>query len=370
MTKNYYTRSGLLMPFIMAGLFLFQNVRAQDNAMTWWEAQRQEADWYATPEATRIADNLLVYQHDNGGWPKNIDMALSLDAAKIKEINQEKKKADSDLSETTIDNGATHREMRYLAKVYEKTGKKKYKTAFLQGLDYLLESQYDNGGWPQFYPLKKGYYENITFNDGAMMGVMWQLRQVVDGEYDFVDQARVAQCKQAIDKGLEVILRMQVLVDGELTVWCAQHDPKTLEPAKARAYEHISLSGSESVGVLRYLMTVENPSPEIIQAVKGAVVWFDKVKLTDVRIIKKEDETLPRGYDKLVAFDPTNAEPLWARFYEIGTNYPIFSDRRSIVLYSLSEISYERRVGYKWFGNWAQKVIEEDYPAWCEKWSE
>ncbi|MCV9389084.1 pectate lyase [Reichenbachiella ulvae] len=365
MTKYFFPQALIV---LVSALFSLYKVNAQDTPMTWRQALRQEADWYGSPEALRIADQVLIYQHPNGGWAKNVDMAAPLDAAQIKAIKQEQSNPDSDLSETTIDNGATHTEMRFLARVYERTGEKKYKKAFLKGLDYLLEAQYDNGGWPQFYPLKKGYYENITFNDGAMMGVMWQLRQVVDGAYDFVDPTRIKRAKEAIDKGLEVILKMQVKVNAELTVWCAQHDPVTLAPAKARAYEHISLSGSESVGILKYLMSIDNPSPEVIAAVKGAVAWFEKVKLTDVRIIRKEDDTLPRGFDKLVAFDPMNAEPLWARFYEIGTNYPIFSDRRSIVLYSLSEISYERRVGYRWFGSWPQQTLVEDYPKWCEKW--
>jgi PelA/Pel-15E family pectate lyase len=43
------------------------------------------------------------------------------------------------------------------------------------------------------------------------------------------------------------------------------------------------------------------------------------------------------------------APPLWARFYEIGTNRPIFSGRDSVVKYQLSEIEYERRTGYRWY---------------------
>ena len=34
--------------------------------------------FFKTPEATRIADNVLLYQQTTGGWPKNIYMAAEL----------------------------------------------------------------------------------------------------------------------------------------------------------------------------------------------------------------------------------------------------------------------------------------------------
>ena len=45
--------------------------------------------------------------------------------------------------------------MRYLARVYNGTGYERFKESFLRGIDYLLEAQYDNGGWPQYYPLSR-----------------------------------------------------------------------------------------------------------------------------------------------------------------------------------------------------------------------
>ena len=64
--------------------------------------------------------------------------------------------------------------------------------------------------------------------------------------------------------------------------------------------------------------------------------------------------------------DP-NAPPLWARFYEIGTNRPIFSDRDGVAKHDLSEIGYERRNGYAWLGTWPAPLLEKEYPAWKAK---
>ena len=99
----------------------------------------------------------------------------------------------------------------------------------------MLAAQMPCGGWPQAFPPAKGYQGLITYNDGAMIGVMSVLRDVATGKYPFVDAQRVERCRQAVDRGVECILKTQVTVDGRLTVWGQQHDPSTLAPAKARA---------------------------------------------------------------------------------------------------------------------------------------
>jgi PelA/Pel-15E family pectate lyase len=308
---------------------------------------KQPRNWYGSAEAVRIANQLLVYQHDNGGWEKNIDMAAPLGDPERRELLARKKE---NLGYTTIDNGATYTQMRYLARVYTATRREPFRTAFQAGFDYLLEAQYPNGGWPQFYPLRDGYWSHITYNDDAMIGVMETLRSIVRQEPDFVfagDSDRI-RARQAIEKGIQCILKTQVTVAGKLTAWCAQHDEKTLLPAKARAYEHPSISGSESVGVVQFLMAIDHPSPEVTRAIQSAVAWFDAVRIAGIRIERKPAPGTPRGYDLVVAPDAA-APPLWARFYEIGTNRPIFSGRDSVVKYQLSEIEYERRNGYRWY---------------------
>ena len=307
----------------------------------------QAPSFYSSAEAVRIADQLLLYQHDNGGWEKNIDMAAPLSDQERSDLQARKKE---NLGHTTIDNDATYTQMRYLARVYTATRQERFRSAFQSGLNFILEAQYPNGGWPQFYPLRDGYWSHITYNDDAMIGVMETLRSIVrrESDYTFVSDADRERARLAIEKGVQCILKTQVRVDGKLTAWCAQHDEKTLLPAKARAYEHPSLSGSESVGIVQFLQGIEHPSPEITTAIQSAIAWFDAVKLTGIRVERKAAPGTSRGYDFVVVQD-ANAPPLWARFYEIGTNRPIFSGRDSVVKYQLSEIEYERRTGYRWY---------------------
>ena len=332
--------------------------------LTWKEVLRQPADWYGSDDARRIAENVLHYQNNNGGWPKNIEMARELSDSEMRALE----KAKTEDTGTTIDNDATYTQMRYLAKIYEATGDEKFKAGFMKGLDYLLQAQYDNGGWPQYFPVRKGYYEHITFNDGAMIGVMLLLKDVAQGDsYAFVEKNKRDKAQKAIDKGLELILRLQIEVDGKPTAWCAQHNREDGSPVQARAYELPSISGGESVGIVNYLMEIDSPNDAVKRAIQCAVEWFEEVKIEGIKVVRELDESLPRGYDNLVVKDP-HAPPLWGRFYEIGTNRPMFVGRDGVVKYRLSEIEHERRVGYSYLGNYAEKLLEKDYPEWKKKW--
>jgi len=320
---------------------------------------KQPDEWFAGDEAARVAANILSYQSDLGGWPKNTDT-----------VSRPYKGTDRarDLK-PTFDNGATTEELRFLARAYDATHRGAYKDAFVRGYDYVLKAQYPIGGWPQFYPPpEKTYHRHITFNDDAMVRLMLLLRETSEGkDYEFLDQERRRAARAAFDRGVECILKCQIRVNGKLTAWCAQHDERDYSPRPARTFELVSLSGSESVGITRLLMSLDHPSPEMIRAVEGAVAWMESAKLEGIRVERREDRNAPKGWDKVVVKDPT-APPLWARFYDIQTNRPIYSDRDGVAKGSLAEIGYERRNGYGWLGNWPRELIEKEYPAWRAKW--
>lgn len=316
---------------------------------------RKPDAWFKSDEAKQAAANILSYQTDRGDWPKNLDTSAQPYTGNRSELKG------------TFDNGATTDELRFLARIYDATHDEPYRQAFDKGLAQILRAQYPNGGWPQSYPAGKGYARYITFNDNAMVRLMEFLREVYrDDLYRFVPAERRQESRQAFDRGVECILRCQIKVDGKLTAWCAQHDERDLSARPARTYELTSLSGSESVGVVRLLMSLKEPSPEVVQAVDGAVAWFRLAALKGVRVEMRPDPKAPRGRDKIVIKDP-NAPPIWARFYEIGTNRPIFSDRDGVAKRELSEIGYERRNGYAWLGYWPQKLLDEEYSAWKKK---
>jgi pectinesterase len=340
------------------------NMQAQVLDKSWKSITEMKDDnWFASKEAKAVAENVLLYQRNIGGWPKNIQMQKPLSDAQKKELLALKTSTEG----CTTDNSATCQEMLFLSKIYKQQPDESYKKAFLSGLDYLLKAQYDNGGWPQFYPLKKGYYTHITYNDDSMVNILNILKEIKDKtDYYSIKPSEeiVAKTKLAFDKGIDCIIKSQYKQNGVLTAWCAQHDETTLLPAKARAYELPSLSGKESAKIVLLLMSIENPSKEIITAVNSAVAWFEKVKITGLR----EDRSLNekgKVSDKQMVAD-ANAPALWARFMELEDNKPFFSDRDGVKKYSLSEIGDERRNGYSWYTNEPKEVLKA-YEKWKKK---
>jgi PelA/Pel-15E family pectate lyase len=320
---------------------------------------QQKPEWYASEPARAAADNVLRYQSRHGGWPKNTDLLAPATPATLTEI-EKSGKAD------TIDNGATTVPIRFLALVTQATGAERYRDAFNRGLDYLFAAQYPNGGFPQFFPLRQGYYSQITYNDGAMINTLELLREVAAQRvpFGFVDPTRRARAADAVARGIDCILKTQIKQNGQLTAWCAQHDAKTLEPAWGRSYEPPSVSGSESVGVVRFLMSIEKPSSDIIAAIEGAVAWFRRVPISGERLEQHRRDDGRR--ERVIVRDPS-APPLWARFYELGTNRPLYLDRDSKPNYDFMRVSYERRSGYNYHTTEPASLLERDYPAWQPK---
>lgn len=342
---------------------------------------------WAQMDVQQMADSIVKYQLKSGGWPKNQDWLKGVDPKEAKEWM--KKGIGS-----TIDNGATTKEMETLAKALEqldrmvaenshwldkemvKDRRERYTEAFNRGLEFFLDMQYDNGGFPQFYPAKKkeAYTAQITFNDNATVNVLRLMKGVLENDEKFqyvvVEKSIRKKCKVAYEKGIQCVLDCQIRVDesgrvleygteawksGKRTVWCQQHDRKTLAPVQARAYELPSYTGNgETCAILEFLMDVEHPSAEVNEAVKCGVEWLEAHVMKDVALERFRDE---KGREDVRLVPRKNAE-LWARFYDLERAEPMFCDRDGVPRKKLEEVGYERRTGYSWVGEGPKRVIE------------
>lgn len=313
------------------------------------------------------ADNMLVFQQKNGGWPKHL-VGKTFDYNR-QFSDDEKKFIKRELTDkdVTIDNKATTKEIRYLLKAYKTQGNITYLQAAENGIKYLLDAQYKNGGWPQYYPDLSSYRHLITYNDDAMVNVLnilWDVTKKADG-FEAVNAILIPKSEKAIQKGIQCILKTQIKVKGQLTAWCAQHDENNFKPAMARKFELESISGAESVGIVRFLMKQENPSPEIKNSIIAAVEWFEKSKIVGYKCEFIDAPNLPKGKDRVLMADATSV--IWARFYDIDTDEPFFSGRDSHKVWKLDEVEHERRIGYAWYGNWPKDLLEKEYPKWKKK---
>ena len=330
--------------------------------------------WYKTRQARQVADTVLAYQFPSGGWAKNQNWQQNPDGKKMAERAQIRKQMASETGiGPTIDNHATTQEMCFLARLYKATHKKAYREAFMRGLDYLVEAQYDNGGWPQYYPVKTkksgpDYSRNITYNDDAMVNVMKLMRDIARGKapYDALrlSAGETAKAQESYEKGIRCMVETQVWKNGQPTVWCQQHDPETLKPVNARAFELASLTGcNETPEILRMLMDYPNPDESIIRAVCGAVDWL---KSHAIHNRKLEKFTNAQGKKDIRLVEADGAPDLWARYYDLDTGEPFFCDRDGVKRARLDEVGYERRNGYTWLDNDVQSALDR-FPAWYNK---
>ncbi|WP_232495721.1 pectate lyase [Novosphingobium kaempferiae] len=336
------------------------------------------AAWYAGAEARRVAATIVSFQTPAGGWGKNMERSGPARVPGESWVPHENLPANARediVSATpewryvgTIDNNATLDEMRFLARVQAQAPGKEgdaARAAFRKGLAYLLEAQFPNGGWPQVYPLQGGYHDAVTYNDDAMAQVLALLDDVAarKGDFAFVTPAEAAKARKAAGRGIAVILSTQVRAgNGALTGWSQQHDALTLAPVGARNFEPAALSSNESARLLAVLMAQPSPSPQLVAAVHSGAAWLRSVAVRDKVWSNAPDDSGLIG--RHLSSKP-GAGPIWARYYDMKTQQPIFGDRDKSIHDDANEISLERRNGYSWYGAGPAQALKL-YDEWAK----
>ena len=300
--------------------------------------------------------NLTTWQIDNGGFYKAM-----ADSYKRAYSGGEKSgwRSASGGDIGTIDNDATIQEMRLLAVRYKETSQTNYKstfkTSFNKAVNFLLTMQRSKGGLPQVWPKRREYSDQITLNDNAMIRAMVLMMDIANAsspfDSDIIDDATRNKMKSALDKAIDYLLKAQIVNDGKLTVWCAQHDTNSYAPVGARAYELPSKSGSESAGVVWFLMNWPNQTEAIQNSIKGAIEWYKKTRVTGLYFNKKQGR-----------FEEREGNVLWYRFYEVNNDNYFFCDRggASTKTQDFTKISEERRTGYQWAGDYGTAILSTE----------
>ncbi len=343
------------------------------------------AEWYASADAVQAAHNVISYQVADGGWSKNIDMMSHPrapgDLYDADNLNRFPDLADFDKPVdpnwhyiATLDNDATWMQIRFLARVataldaaHRDADAAPIRASVVRGIEYLLNSQYPNGGWPQVWPLEGGYHDAITINDDAMTHAVEILHDVATGaaDYAFVPRSLVRRARPAAQRGIECLLKLQIVENGAKTAWAQQYDALNLEPTSARNYEMAALTSDESYEIVHFFMQLRNPTPEEIAAVNDAAAWIRKVEIRGYRFGSgdfRADRSSPEGR-KLVAVE--GAGPIWSRYYQIGTDKPIFGDRDKTIHDDVNDLSRERRNGYSWYNTGGIEVLSQ-YTTWTQ----
>lgn len=337
-----------------------------DSIQHWLGNQARDRDdpRFEAHQIVEISDNMIQYQNPDGGWPKNLDWLSDIDYETVKRI------FGRGLKRSTFDNRTTYSHVDYLAKVYAVTGHERFRKSADKGLDYILKEQRASGGW------RGSDVDGITFNDDVMTGIMNLLLDIhLRAErFDWLGEEKRDALDESLQRAIEATLRCQIVVDGNYTAWCQQHSHDTYAPIKARSYELVSITPAESTEVVRFLMRLPEPGRDLQERIRGAVEWMQRSAIRGIRTERKSVPPVRESYrmvteDMFVIEDPS-APLIWTRYYEVNTNRPFFCNRDGIKVYSLAEVTLERRTGYAWYGTWPERLIENEYPKWETKLSQ
>lgn len=359
-------RVAVLSVCLMASLALGQTGGKKIYINHW---TNQPDEWFKSDEGKKVVSNIIAHQMPAGGWHKSYDTMFAEDQPEgpspIAGLIPKSDGPSAWDKVGTIDNDATYSELKVLARAVRVTGREDARKSFDKGMAFLLSMQYPNGGFPQRYPIQNNYGRFITYNDDAMVGVLELLKAASEGKGDFafVPEADREKYKASLEKGIECVLKTQIVVDGKPTVWCQQHDPETLQPTNGRAYELPSFCSAESAGLTMFLMSLDHPSPEVVKAVDSAVAWFEAHAIKGMKYERVPDDSMPKKFDRYLVKDDSPGAETWARFYDLKNEKPMFSDRDGVPKTSERELGYERRTGYSWYSTGPEKVLKA-YPKW------
>lgn len=333
---------------------------------------------------TSVADLIVALQNEDGGFqvlPDNYEMSQKeTGLGSMKDVS-------------SVFNGATTSELKYLAKYItaNKPEDSKYQDAFVKGIKYLLTTQRDNGGWSMNPGSGSGFNANIEVGNKAMTEVLTLLSDIAilnNQDYVFARKAmNVDEIKSAVEKGNDFIVKSQISNNNKKSGWATQYD-KSGNVTMGHTYERESVSSYTTKDVIDYLMTIHNPSQDIKDAVESAYSWLKDVKIADKEQKVVKDTSMNNGFDVYLVdgsgtwasnyvydkatdsyrplysdVDPTRADQKYVNVYElynldgnsVGNNK---INNKDLILYSTrTTVSY-------YDNNLADELIATGYDEW------
>jgi PelA/Pel-15E family pectate lyase len=164
------------------------------------------------------------------------------------------------------------------------------------------------------------------------------------------------QAGLAFARGVDWLLAAQVILDGKRTVWTAQHHPLSAEPVAARKYEQISLISTESAAVMQLLLATVPQQAGVVPALCAGIDWLQRQQIRNT--IWQRHATGSQLIEQPGAM-------IWARFYSLTTQQPVFFDRDGQVYQDVRQLSLERQQGYAWYQTDPKNLLRawEQQPA-------
>lgn len=238
---------------------------------------------YFYQAAEKAAAAMIWGQSKEGGWNYLIDFAgdrsLKHWYATIGKNGWRLEEFQHYYGNDTYDDDVTSDAARFLLKLYLKKLDPKYKPALDKAINFVLKSQYPNGGWPQRYPLKydfakaghPDYSSFYTFNDD----VIWENVLFLIQCYQTLGEERFLE---PIKKGMNFYLLSQ----KKNGAWGQQYNMK-MEVAGARTYEPAAYLPRATFGNSLLLLKFYQYTGDrkFLARIPEAISWLEKVRLPE-----------------------------------------------------------------------------------------
>jgi hypothetical protein len=285
-------------------------------------AHEATGDGFYLEAARDTAHGLIRGQLESGGWGYFIEF----DPAERKKLAFRDGGQSTARNVTTLDDDTTQAALRFLMRSDRALEFKdtKIHESVQYGLACLLKAQYPNGAWPQGFsqppepekfpvknaaypeawprtwPGSQSYYQRYTLNDNALataIETMFEAGHVYGRQAPGNDLTNLAvRCRAAAEKAGDFLLLAQM--PEPQPAWAQQYD-FDMQPAWARKFEPPAVTGGESQGALRTLLTLyrETGHRKYLEPIPRALDYLRRSRLPDERL---------------------------ARFYELRTNKPLY----------------------------------------------
>jgi PelA/Pel-15E family pectate lyase len=270
------------------------------------DAYHATGNEYYYAAAEKAAAALIWGQQKEGGWNYMIDFAGD---RSLKEWYNTIGKNGWRLEEfqhyygnSTFDDGVSSGAATFLLRIYLEKLDPKYRPPLDRAIDFIMESQYPLGGWPQRFPLKYEFSKNgmpdyssyYTFND-----------EVIEANINFLVLCYLTLGKpeylDPIMRGMNCYIISQHSSGG----WGQQYD-ENLEPAGARSYEPRALLPSTTFRNAMALLDFYELTGErkYLDHVPLALEWLNETRLPD-------SQTQEGRYTHPAFLEPETGKPIY-----------------------------------------------------------
>ena len=248
-------------------------------------------DEYYYEAAKKVANALIWGQLECGGWNYVFDFAgensLKDWYATIGKSGWRLEEFQHYYGNATFDDGGTMEAAKFLLRMYVEKNDPAFRPALEKCINFVLESQYPVGGWPQRYPLmydhpfqgKTDYSSFITLNDDVIPEATEFLMQCYQS-------LGIPGLKEPVLRAMYLIITLQQ--GAPYAGWSDQYFVDNLKPAHGRSYEPRSVNTGTTVRIIRLLMDYYKLTGDtrFLSGIPSALDFLDSMKLPAEEAIK------------------------------------------------------------------------------------